>query len=107
MCSIYDVKLLSPRHEDLWSLLESTMATSLTTVRTLFRALMDPPSLLCHHSAQLCQDLNCYSAKLIFQLTAVEKQNSLIVGGRAIREKGSFLYSAKRAPCGVLLKEDA
>ena len=31
----------------------------------------------------------------------------LIVGGRAIREKGSFLYSAKRAPCGVLLKKDA
>lgn len=107
MCSIYDVKLLSPRHENLRSWMEFTRAASLSTVMTLFRALMHPPSLLWHCSAQLCQDLNCYSAKLIFQLTAVEKQNSRIVEGRAIGEKGSFLYLAERAPCGVLLKEYA
>lgn len=102
----YDAKLLSPRHENLWSLMESTVAASLTTVLTLFRALMYPP-FLSHHSAQLCQDLNCYSATLIFQLTAAETQNSLIAGRRAVTQKGSFLYSAKRAPRRVLLKEDA
>lgn len=107
MCSICDVKLLSPRHENLRSLTESTRAAPLTTVKTWFRALMHPPSLLYHRSAQLCQDLNRYSAKIIFQLIAVEKQNSRTVEGRALGEKGSFLYLAKRAPCGVLLKEYA
>lgn len=96
----YDAKLLSPRHDNLWSLMESTMAASLTTVMTLFRALMHPP-FLSHHSAQLCQDLNCYSATLIFQLTAAETQNSLVVGGK----RAHFYIELKGHPAGYFSRK--